>query len=290
MGSTWTVLMALMGLIAGGASLSASDGAADKQLAVARENAQKFGRNKPLALFEQNNLFVVGDLPEGHVQRLAQSLQKQYAVAAKALGFTDAEKPWPGKLAIYLLSDRAAYASFVRTVEHRRPESDESYTMDVRRPEPHVAIGPPERGGPSADEQAGRQLAIALLKKCARPNAGLPEWLRDGFGRATAYRARFSLQQLPARTGNREWSAKISRRASVAVTWSAGLSPELRSAFGAQLSDLLAYGPFMAKFPAFVKAFGPIADAMPNATTVKKALAAAKIDPLALERAWARWR
>jgi len=289
--STWTALALAAGVtLSGGPAVRAGDDAAAKQKAVALENAQKLGKLKPLALFEQDSLLVVGDLPEVQLQRLAQALQRQYAVAAKALGFSGEDKPWPGKLAVYVLSDKGAYASFVRSVEKRSPESGESATADVRRPEPHVAVGPPGRGESSLEQQAGRLVAAALLTKRASPNAALPEWLREGFGRATAYRAAFGLSQLPARSANREWSAKVPKRASVVVVWDESLSAELRPIFGANLADMLAYGPFMEKFPAFVKAFRPVMDEKPNPTTVKEALEAAKIDPIALEKAWAKWR
>lgn len=287
---TVTALMTLAGLFAGGPGLLAQDGAAARQLAVAKVNAQKLGKTRPLALFEQDNVLAVGDLPEVQLQRLALALQKEYVIAIKALGFAGEEKPWPGKLAVYVLSDKDAYASFVRSVEKRSLEPGESFTVDVRRPEPHVAVGPPGRGEPPAEEQAGRQVAVALLKSRAAPNAVFPEWLRDGFGRATVYRAKFPPNQLPARVANREWSAKIPRRATAAATWDENLSPELRPIFAAQLCDLLAYGPYMEKFPAFVKAFHPILDEKPDPTTMKQALEAAKIDPMALEKAWAKWR
>jgi hypothetical protein len=289
--STWTALALAAGvMLTGGPAGRAEDDAVAKQKAVAQENAQTLGQLKPLALFEQGDLLVVGDLPEGQLQRLAQGLQKQYVVAARSLGFGGAAKPWPGKLAVYVLSDKGTYASFVRSVEKRSPESGESATTDVRRPEPHVAVGPPGRGESSVEQQAGRQVAAALLTKRAMPNAVLPEWLREGFGRATAYRSTFGPSQLPARSANREWSAKVPRRASVVVVWDESLAAELRPIFGANLADLLAYGPFMDRFPAFVQAFRPMSDEKPNPTTIKEALEAAKIDLIALEKAWSRWR
>src|SRR5262245_64251463 len=116
--STWMGLaLAVWAALAGSPPLLGQDDASAKQKAVAQENAQKLGRSKPLALFEQDSLIVVGDLPESQLQRLAQALQKQYAVATKALGFTGTDRPWPGKLAVYVLSEKGSFASFVRATE-----------------------------------------------------------------------------------------------------------------------------------------------------------------------------
>src|SRR5207247_2499447 len=114
---------------------------------------------------------------------------KQYCTALKGLQFDKDAKPWTGKLAVYVFTDRGQFRSFVRQIEKRSPDDAETATASARGDTPHVAVGPGQgKDAVSAEVQAGYEVAAALMSARAR-GTPLPEWLVRGFERATAAQA-----------------------------------------------------------------------------------------------------
>jgi hypothetical protein len=302
-----TGLALLAGLLAGPAlRADENDDAAAKQKAAAADNWQKLELKDAPGVAETAHLLLYAQMPEAKAKALVASLEKQYELAAKVLKFDDKEqRPWPGKLTVYVLADKPTFNSFLRKVEKRSPMEETSVVV-VRGDEPHVAAGPPRgadprpvrppagdpvsRGllslNPAADQQAGYLVSEALLTKKAGAGAEVPEYLRGGFSRATAYHAATPPAALPVRRGNPTWAGLVRGRPA-AATWAAMLGPEEQMLFGSHLMDYLAYGPGTSKLPDFVGGFR-VEEGMSK--TLKDALESAKITELDLERGWAKWK
>src|SRR5207237_10821911 len=107
------------GLLLPGATIAADDEAAalvarQKQSAEANCRALRLA---PLATAENANLLLYGAAPEARLRTLAANLEKYYATAHKVLQFDPGDKPWTGKLTVYVFADRGQFRSFVRQIE-----------------------------------------------------------------------------------------------------------------------------------------------------------------------------
>src|SRR5262249_27953222 len=140
------------------------------------------------AVHETNDLIVCGAIPADKVKAFSDALQKQYTVAAKGLKL-DANDLWKGKLTVYAFGERSQYTSFVRQIEQRRPESDESSASDVRSDTPHIAVAVTQGEKIAAlESETAAQVATALLTRKAGV-AQLPAWFKEAFARAVRMRA-----------------------------------------------------------------------------------------------------
>jgi hypothetical protein len=234
---------------------------------------------------ETDDLFVCGSVGMVKAKALADQLQKHYAATVKALKFEGNERPWKGKLAIYVFLDKKVYASFVRTVEQRRPESEETGSSEVRSDEPHVAITaePGARAG-ALEAEAARQVAAALLIRRASP-AELPEWFKSAFARAVQMRTdpksaggdRAKVHQLLARRMN---PVKPSDG------WM-GSDEKEKPIIAASVVEYLVFGPEATKFPMLLSGFRASEENVsPNMDT---ALKAAGMTSEGLDKAWRKW-
>jgi hypothetical protein len=236
----------------------------------------------PPAKAESANLLLFGTIPESRIKALAATLEKQCAVAVKALQFEKDEKPWVGKLAVYVFADRAQFRSFVRQVQKRSPDDAEHGTQDIKNEAPHVATAAGKgRDAPTAEVVAGQQLAAALLASRAK-DVPLPEWLVVGFGRATAAQAAGVPPAVRKRTAR-----ELARRLRASDAWNEALPAEQRFALAAGVADYLFYGKGADKPADFLLAFRP-SDEQPM-KSVADALSAIKLTPELLEAGYARW-
>jgi hypothetical protein len=226
-------------------------------------------------------ILAPGRMTPKQLRDLGQALEARYGLARKALKLDPKETLWPGKLTVYLLGDRRAYNSFLRTIAKQRPSADESGVFSVRGDPAFVAVGPPQaKNEPSMEAQAGEQLASAVLVK--KGGEGLPGWVIAGFGRATAWQAAPALHY-----GERTHVKKLVRGHTAPDIWDDKLSAVEAPLLRASLVDFLAYGPGAASFPKFVDAFKP--DAGGRAKTMAQALKAVGYDPDRLNNAWLTW-
>lgn len=139
-------------------------------------------------VFETANLVVAGAFPEAKLKTLAENLEKTYTFAAKGLKLDARENDKEAKWSIYIFPNVDAFNSYVRGTLKRRPERDETFTMDTKAAAPFVAITP-KRGESTVNYEAlvGDLICGALLQRKGG-NAVLTEWMKDGFARAVAMR------------------------------------------------------------------------------------------------------
>jgi hypothetical protein len=254
-----------------------------EQQATAQENWKKVTRADKTPHVETDSLLLFGKVPDRDLKDIGALMEKQYILARNAVALEE-EDPWPGKLTVYLFPDRKQFASFVRTVEKRRPDKDDTGSYLVRGDFPHVAAGPPaEEGESSVAFHAAEQLGAALIAK--KVGGVVPEWVIAGFGRATYFRAG-PLRDL---TAERKRVVKLlaASRATAMDVWDGNVPAEAAPFLRASLVDFLAYGPGKSRFGKFLEAYKP-EEGVQNKTTAN-ALKAVRIDPNTLNKRWRTW-
>ena len=279
--------LALLWLIVTSSTADDDAAAVAKQREAAKAAWAKLNLERLPATAEAEGLFITADLPPARTKALAAALQKQYATAAKALGYSATERPLAGKVAVYVAADAPAYAALVRQLEKRRTETEESAAAVLTGEEPHLIVGPPRAKGQTVETAAARQLVVGLLKFKAGAGVEVPAWLQDGFARATAYRAGQANLAIPAKRANPEWSGKAAKLSPV-VAWADEAPPEARKVVGAHLADLLAYGPAHDKFGALLGGFRPDEGGQPR--TAAEAFKASGLTEAEVAQAWKKWR
>jgi hypothetical protein len=223
---------------------------------------------------------------EKKLKELGTLLEKEYDLAAGVVKYGSKTDPWPGKLTVYLFAERDHMTAFLRRVDKRRPEAEDTGSYSATDEALHVAAGPPrDKKGLAQETQAAELAAGVVLVRKLGKDGELPDWLVSGFGRATYYRA------APTDKGvavERRKAATLSRKHGPRDVWTSGsLETEQAGPLRASLADFLAYGPGAAKFPAFVDGFKS-AENMPKKTT-EQALDAAGLRAETVETTWKAW-
>jgi hypothetical protein len=257
----------------------------DGTLARQRQTADSIARSLQLSTIvtnETKNLILCGTLSDAKLKTLGTTLEKHYAIAVKALQFAKDDPPWTGKLAVYAFSDRADFRSFVRQVEKRSADEAELGSFRLSGDAPHLAAGPGKgKDAPTPEVQAAHQLAVALLAAQAR-NVPLPEWLINGFAKATAAHATGT----PA--GVRKRAARaLATRFRTSDVWGDTAPTEVRQVLAVAVADFVFYGKGVAKPADFLNGFRP--DDEKPMKTASDALSASQLTPEQFEIAYRRW-
>jgi len=266
-------------LLAGAAAARPDDAEAAlrRQKAAVADNLKKL-QVGATATTETPDLILVGTLPEARLRSLGTTLQRQYATAYKALQY-ETDKPWSGKLTVYVFADRGQFRSFVRQVVQRSPDDGEAGSHDVKSITPFVAVGPGKgKEAATPDAQAGMELAATLLAGRAK-SVQLPDWLVEGFSRATVTQGTLAAASRKAQV------VKLGRAARDA--WNEALPTDERPILWAAVADYLFYGKGVANVGDFLLGFRP--DEEKPMKTGEDALAAAKLTPEKFEVGFAKW-
>jgi hypothetical protein len=231
---------------------------------------------------ETASLLIYGKVPGKALKEVGPALEKQMALAKKALNL-DQNDMWPGKLAVFLVTERADYGSFIRRVEKRRPAEGETGSASVRKDQPHVIAGPPQGPlDPPVDAQAGGQIAVALLVKKA--GTGVPDWVRTGFARATWLQG---LSGAERTAEHRRALALVTQRKRQAQSAWGLLEEDEAPIIRGSVIEYLAYSGRTPRFVPFLMGFRP-SDTKQEPTTAD-ALKAAEITPANLNTVWQKW-
>jgi len=265
-----------------------ADDAADKLAAQKKAAQDNWGQLEAgeATVQETAHFLIYGPKAmDRQIKALGVSLEKYNDLARKALGYEEKSEPWPGKLTVYLFSERDTFAAFVRRVEKKRLETEDVSSLDVDGDQPHVAAGPSKKKtDASVEERAAEQVAAALLQRKAGKGVEVPAWVLRGFGRATSYR--IAPKDATVKK-ERAWAAKWSPNRTAADVWGGKLDSDEAPILEASLADFLAYGPPSAKFPKFVTGFKP--DENLAAKTPAQALETAGIAADTLDKRWREW-
>lgn len=257
------------------------------QKKAARDNWALLEAGEPANLETEHLIVLAPKTMERRLKEIGTNVEKAYALAIKATQAKPKEELWPGKLTVYLLPEREQFATFVRRVEKRRLSEEEAGTQFVDGDLPHAAASAPRsKTDLGLDHQAAAQVSAALVQKKAGAKVIVPEWLVQGFGRATAWRA------APADKAvlNERRLAKAliaGKNRTAADVWGGALEAEEAGVLRASLAEFLAYGPGASKFPALLSGFKPGENQ--DSRTIEQALESANLDPKAIEARWGAW-
>jgi hypothetical protein len=221
---------------------------------------------------------------EKRLKDLGTLLEKHYDKAKGALEWDEKKDALPAKATVFIFADRDHFGAFVRRIEKRRLESDDTASYDASDDALHVAVGPPRsKTDVNQERQSGEQLAELLLARKAGIRTILPGWLVDGFGRATYYHAAAGGKTAADKQKAASWAAKVYAK----DVWTGAVDAEKAPVLQASMADYLAYGPGASKFSGLLKGFAP-EENMEKKTT-EQALDSAGFTPEQLERAWRSW-
>lgn len=265
-----------------------ADEAADK-LAAQKKNAEENWEALEIgaaAHVETAHLLVYAPKSfEKRIKEVGAALEKYYEQACKPLGYKK-DAPWVGKVAVYLIPEREDFTRFVRRVEKRRVEAEDTGSHLADGDFPHAVGGPPRAKADSGVEaQAGEQLATAMLVKKAGTKVPLPGWLLGGFGRATGYRARPADKAVVE--ARRKTAALVKKGHKADEIWGTTLEAEDAPFLEASLADFLAYGPGQSKFVALLEAFKP--EENQEKKTTGQALEGVSLPVDRLNTRWREW-
>jgi len=274
----------VLGLTAAGVRADeAADKAAERKMAAEAAWAA-VGAGDFATLETDHVLIYVPKEWEKRLKDMGALLEKQYATAKTALGSDDKADPLPAKVTVFVLPDRDQFAAFVRRVEKRRLESDDSAIFDAADDALRVGVGPARsKGDLDPDGQAAEQLAALLLARKAGLKTALPGWLSDGFGRATFYHSVGGPRTAADRRAASTWAAKGSAK----DIWNGSIDAEKAAALQGSLADYFAYGPGAGKFPELLKGFAPEENVLKK--TTGQALEAAGWTADRVEKSWKAW-
>jgi hypothetical protein len=243
----------------------------------------------PATQYESKHFLILA--PEAMAKRLksvGELLEKHHDKAKEVLKFEikdDSGEVLPGKVIVYLLGERDQFKAFVRRIEGRRLQPDETSSMQAADDKLHIVVAPPaQRGGTPVEAQAGEQAASLLLARRAGLRTPLPDWLVSGFGRATYYRA---APRDKAVVAERALAAKLSRKHGAEEIWDGKLAADEAAVLQASLVDFLAYGPGTRAFPKFVAGFAP--EENRERKTTGQAFESAGLKPDRVASSWKTW-
>jgi len=271
------------------AGLVQADDAADKTAARKKtaETAWAAAEAGDFSHLETTHLLIYAPKDwEKRLKDLGTLLEKHYDKAVAALSSDGKKETLPVKATVFIFADRDHFGAFVRRVEKRRLESDDTASYDATDEALHVAlaVGPSQsKTDVNTEGQAGEQLAELLLARKAGVKTILPGWLVDGFGRATYYHAVGGPKTAADRQKAASWAAKGYAK----DIWTGAVDVDKAPALQGSLADYLAYGRGASKFSAILSGFAP-EENMEKKTT-EQALEAAEIKPEQLEKAWKTW-
>ncbi len=247
-----------------------------KQKAAAEANWKKLEIPNAPRVVETAQFLIYSRLPEAKTKALGATLDTLFATATKALKFTDKDRPWPGKLAVYLVPERVDFVDFMRKVVKKAPAEDDLSFSEVRGDEAMLVIGAPKAEQVDAEDQAKTELTTMLLKR--KMGAGEPPpWVSIGFAKASAHRA-----ATKARV-----TVKAPAGVPLAYLWAEGANPTVVQNYSTYVIDYMAYGPMADSFPTFVGALRP--GETGNAPAMKEVLESIKMDEITLELYARRW-
>ncbi|MCC6420433.1 MAG: hypothetical protein IT429_19525 [Gemmataceae bacterium] len=257
-----------------------------EQKEAAEANWKRVFGKAPLEQVETKHLLVYGKAVPGDFKdfkEVAAALQQACEDAHKVLDLGK-EPTWPGKLAVYLVPDRREFRAAVRGIERRMPEEAERGTYAIRSDMPHVLAGPPvTEVGLNVEGQAAAQIAAALLR--VKLGVTPPDWLAEGFGRATAYHS--GAQRDGAAERRRANSLIVTGKRATKDAWGNNLKADEAPVVRGSLIEYLAYSGRTSRFLPIVLGLRPV-EARPNPTP-EAAFAAANVSPDRLTELWHRW-
>lgn len=226
---------------------------------------------------------VISKAQEKRGQEYLVVAEKYRQAAARAAGYAT-ENPWPAPLVVLVLPGKDEFGIYVRRVQKRSLESGETLSIAVGDEQLHAGLW--LRTGKTmapADMQVGELVAAAVAARRIGVKNPSPDWISEGFGRATSHK--LSLQPHRAFLAADKRRANAACRTLATQPWSDATAGDEAEPARNSLMYLLAYGSFAEKFPAFLGAFIP--DENQEKVEVEAALTKAGVKG---DSAWSTWK
>jgi hypothetical protein len=246
-----------------------------------------FDAEKPNVAETAHFLMVGGKPGKDHAKELARiggDLEQQYVKACTVLKMDKNPAPWKGKLTVFIVSEADKYPRMIRGLERRKADDDETGSSDGLGNFPYVVACagklPSDLG--ATGNAGAHMVALVMTFKVKTP---LPEWLNEGFGRATV----LHVWAGTALAGDRKKASAIVTKSNRTVDdiFNGNLTPNEQSYLRGSIVDYLAYSGRTAKFLPFLEGFR--ADANGNPGTVQTALKNANITSADLTANWQKY-
>lgn len=240
----------------------------------------------PFAVVANDHLAIV--TPKAQEKKAAEYLttaEKYRQTAARAAGYAS-DAPWPAPLVVLVLPGKDEFGSYVRRVQKRMLESGETTSWSIDDSQLHAGLF--LRGGKNmapSDAQVGELVASCVAARRIGEKNPSPDWIADGFGRATSHKL-----SLPT---HRQFLVSDKRRANTAcrnissAPWAESAAGDDGAAARDSLMYLIAYGTYAEKFPTFLNSFRP--DENQEKVEVEAAMTKAGIIPNTTWTTWKSW-
>jgi hypothetical protein len=268
-----------------------SFGADDKGKAVAQQKKAALDAWKAMELGEpahaetEHLLIYAPKAMAPRLKAVGTQLEKYHEHAAKALNL-DPKNAYPGKVTVYLFASKDDVTTFARRIEKRRPMSGETASYLAEDDQLHAAAAPAAgKLAPPVEARAGEMVACVLLQRKAKPRTQLPEWLTQGFGRATSYKALGNGVRWVSE--ERKQARALVRRHSASDVWDGKVEGEELMPLQASLAEFLSYGVGAARFEKLLAGFAPGED-MESKTTAQ-AIESSGVTVDRVNKTWKAW-
>ena len=279
-----SVCVLLLGFMAG---ISAVPAVAQEKLPPVSDRANEIWTTvskTPFAVAANEHLAII--TPKAQEKKAAEYLstaEKYRQTAARAAGYAS-DAPWPSPLVVLVLPGKDEFGSYVRRVQKRMLEAGETSSWLINDNQLHAGLF--LRGGKNmapSDAQVGELVAACVAARRIGEKNPSPDWIADGFGRATSHKL-----SLPT---HRQFLVSDKRRTNNAcrnltgAPWAESAAGDDGLAARDSLMYLIAYGSYAEKFPTFLNSFRP--DENQEKVEVEAAMTKAGITP---NTAWTTWK
>ncbi len=262
------------------------------QKKVAEENIKKAELTKIIAV-ESAEIVLYTSLSEVRAKVVVNGAQKAFDSANKVLKFSDKERLWPGKLTAYYLPERRDFTSMKRSLLPDNSDKRATSFARVRGNEPFILVGV-EAGVKQTDlevvAEVGETVAEAMLDHKSGVNPGtfeLPNWIRNGFGKAVVLRAEGNSVKLSAhRAKVKLLFVKAKLPSFKASDMWMGTTNKDSETMMISLVEYFAYGE-PEKFEKLLVSHKP--NEQGNLPTTEQALETLELKPEMLDAAWKAW-
>jgi hypothetical protein len=223
-----------------------------------KKNAEEYWKDlegEKALVVETAHFLVLGKPGKDQAKELAKTggdLEQQYEKAIAVLQMEKNPAPWSGKLTVFILPDADKYPRMIRLLERRKTADDETGSFDGLGDFPYVVCRAGQMPGDlGAAGNAGVQMAALLMTfKFKTP---LPDWLNEGFGRATVLHAGPPAALAADRKKTSQLLTKTNR--TVDDIFNNNLNPNEQWYLRGSFIDYLAYSGKTAKFLPFLEGF-----------------------------------
>lgn len=246
-----------------------------KVIDVGQERWKQANAKQKAEVTPSKSFLLFSNLPGERATGTLKTLETEAGYLKRLLGAKAMD--WPEKVSFYVFNSRNEFVEFVRTVEGREVDGEESMSIRFNVPQPYVAAVDPAGGkkeepaAPSRRRPRSRKVVEPLEGAAERSLAGLltegmasgavgcagnaPRWLRDGISTYMAHGVERGspyynhLRRTALANAQQGWPT----RASQALGGSNDLTADEQRAIGYALVESMMTTWLRERFPTFVK-------------------------------------